>query len=246
MPITGDLAPSAGQNSARRASDDQRVGRTFARKLYPADSAFAAPHAADRTSCVTSRRDVLVKRRPRDADRLAVSSIVCFFCRYRWTAGTGERHGTLFLTELFSPAAFPAACTRGRQPRVRSFADQVPLKLCEPQKCETPACRPVWSCRWIRSRKGKENPGLICSPSVELRHPLLKSIDASKPFGLQDRAVLAVLSFAGVGAARIGPARARFQMPFRVFMMQARQVCCRITIRSQFPRCTIALPKLSK
>ena len=38
---------------------DQRVGRTFARKLYPADSAFAAPHAADRTSCVTSRRDVL-------------------------------------------------------------------------------------------------------------------------------------------------------------------------------------------
>jgi transposase len=38
---------------------------------YPARSALAAPHAADRSSSVTSRRDILVERRPCDADRLA-------------------------------------------------------------------------------------------------------------------------------------------------------------------------------
>jgi hypothetical protein len=42
-----------------------------------------------------------------------------------------DGHGTLLFTELFSPAAFPAACSRGWQPRVRPFADEVSLKVRE-------------------------------------------------------------------------------------------------------------------
>jgi hypothetical protein len=36
-----------------------------------------------------------------------------------------DGHGTRLVTKLFSPAAFPAECSRGCQPRVRPFADQV-------------------------------------------------------------------------------------------------------------------------
>jgi hypothetical protein len=45
-----------------------------------------------------------------------------------------DGYSTLLISKLFSPAAFPAACSRGRQPRVRPFADQVTLKLRERPK----------------------------------------------------------------------------------------------------------------
>src|SRR5271163_3994763 len=45
-----------------------------------------------------------------------------------------DGHGTLLVTKLFSPAAFPATCSRGCQPRVRPFADRVSLKLRERPK----------------------------------------------------------------------------------------------------------------
>ena len=45
-----------------------------------------------------------------------------------------DGHGALLLTKLFSPAAFPTACSRGCQPRVRPFADEVSLKFRERSK----------------------------------------------------------------------------------------------------------------
>ena len=42
-----------------------------------------------------------------------------------------DGHGTLIVTNPFSSAAFPAECSRGCQPRVRPFADQVTFKLRE-------------------------------------------------------------------------------------------------------------------
>jgi hypothetical protein len=45
-----------------------------------------------------------------------------------------DGHGTVLFTKLYSPSAFPAACSRGCQPRVRTFADQVSLKLRERAK----------------------------------------------------------------------------------------------------------------
>ena len=54
-----------------------------------------------------------------------------------------DGHGTLLLAKLFSSAAFPAVCSRGCEPRVRPFEDQVTFELREPQSCETTACRPV-------------------------------------------------------------------------------------------------------
>ena len=50
---------------------DRSVGRTLAPKRYPANSALSAAHDTDRTSYGASRPDILVKRRPRDTDRLA-------------------------------------------------------------------------------------------------------------------------------------------------------------------------------
>ena len=108
---------------------DQRVGRTFARKLYPADSAFAAPHAADQTSSVASRRDILVERRPRNADRLA-DFVNCMFLLTVQIDG----HGTLLFTKRSSPSAFPAPRPRRGEPGVRPFADQVSLKLRQRRK----------------------------------------------------------------------------------------------------------------
>jgi hypothetical protein len=66
----------------------------------------------DRSSSVASRRrDILVERRPGDADRFA-----SFVNRVFLLPVQINGHGTLFLAELFSPAAFPAPRPRRGEP----------------------------------------------------------------------------------------------------------------------------------
>ena len=110
------IAVSSLQKTARRASEE----RSHLNRIVI---------CPDPISLCASRRDILVKRRPRDADRLA-DLVNCMFLLTVQIDG----HGTLLFTKLFSPAAFPAACSRGCQPRVRPFADQVTLKLRERPK----------------------------------------------------------------------------------------------------------------
>ena len=62
-----------------------------------------------------------------------------------------DGHGTLLLTELFSAAAFPAACSRGCWPGVHPFADQVMLKLREAPQGEERRAAPF---RRTRSAAG--------------------------------------------------------------------------------------------
>jgi hypothetical protein len=113
---------------------DRSVGRTLAPKRYLADSALSAPHAPDRKSCVASRRDILVERRPRDADRLAdfVNCVLLLTVQINFD-------GTLLVTKLFSPAALPAPRPRRGEPGIRPFADQAPLKLRERPNQDLPA-----------------------------------------------------------------------------------------------------------
>jgi hypothetical protein len=114
---------------ARFGVIDRSVGRTLEPKRYPVDSALSAPHAPDRASYVASRRDILLKRRPRGTNRLPdfVNCVLLLTVQV-------DGHGTLLLAKVLSPAAFPAACSRGCQPRVRPFADEITFKLRERSK----------------------------------------------------------------------------------------------------------------
>ena len=92
---------------------DRSVGRTFAPKPYPADSALSAPNdpigrhvsPAARHTCKASASRC---RPPCRFRQLYVSS-----------DGTDRRPRHAASHQAFSPAAFPAACSRGCQPRVR-------------------------------------------------------------------------------------------------------------------------------
>ena len=97
------------------------------------DGIRRTPHSPTRLP-----RSQLISRQPLRHICTALASKCRPPCRFRQlyvsSDDTDRRPRHAAFHQLFSPAAFPAACSRGGQPRVRSFADQVTLELRERPK----------------------------------------------------------------------------------------------------------------